>query len=90
MVIRMIAKDMCVTRPSSEHALYKMSKHIKSEKNPYRKNLLFSSVRRMNFDGLNNLKYLDARVVEEIEFDYYVKLKINVGSYEKKTPFSHH
>lgn len=83
MVIRMIAKDMCVTRPNSEHALYKMSKHKKSEKNPNRENLLFSSVSRMNVDGLNNLKYLDAEVVEQVEFDYYIKLRINVGSYRK-------
>ncbi|RNA09001.1 beta-1-4-N-acetylgalactosaminyltransferase bre-4-like [Brachionus plicatilis] len=83
MVIRMLAKDMCVMRPKPEYALYKMSKHQKSKRNPNRNNLLYSSVKRMNFDGLNNLNDLDAGVVEEVEFGMYVKLKINVGSFNR-------
>lgn len=80
----MLGKDMCVTRPKAEHGLYKMSKHKKSVRNPNRKDLLYSSITRMDLDGLSDLKNLDARVIEEVEYAFYIKLKIYVGSYNIK------
>ncbi|RNA06448.1 hypothetical protein BpHYR1_000379 [Brachionus plicatilis] len=42
--MRMIAKDVCITRPISSNGIYKMLNHTKSERNPLRESLLFTSV----------------------------------------------
>ncbi|CAF0729395.1 unnamed protein product [Brachionus calyciflorus] len=77
--MRMIAKDVCVKRPDPSNALYKMSNHTASTRNPVRESLLFTSVKRMNNDGLSNLKQLNATVIKQTEYALYTHLAINVG-----------
>lgn len=77
--MRMIAKDVCIERPDRKNALYKMSNHSESEKNPIRETLLFSSIKRMKQDGLNNLDRLNISLVSANSYALYTHLKIDVG-----------
>lgn len=77
--MRMLAKKVCVKRPDPSHGLYKMSSHAKSVRNPIRENLLFSSIKRMNHDGLSNMKQLNAKIEDVKHFALFTHLKINVG-----------
>ena len=77
--MRMIAKDMCVKRPLKEHALYKMSTHKSSTRNPNREKLLFTSIVRMNSEGLNNLANLNVKIVDVKLRKLFTHLKIHVG-----------
>lgn len=76
----MLVKDVCVKRPISNFALYKMSSHSKSEKNPVRERLLFSSLSRMKKDGLSNFYRLNLEIKMEKKFSIFTLIKINVGS----------
>ena len=82
--MRMIAKDICVKRPLKEHALYKMSSHKSSKRNPNRRKLLFSSIERMNADGLSNLAALDVRIVDVKLYNLFTHLKVHVGEPNEK------
>lgn len=75
----MIAKNVCITRPSPLNGLYRMLSHPKSERNPFRESLLFSSIKRMHHDGLLNLKSLSTKVVSVIEYSLYTHFLIDVG-----------
>lgn len=77
--MRMISKDVCITRPSPSNGLYKMSNHSKSERNPLRESLLFSSVKRMYQDGLSNLDMLKTKVVNVREYSLFTHFLIEVG-----------
>ncbi len=77
--MRMIAKNVCIKRPDKLDALYKMSNHTESERNPVRENLLFSSVKRMSSDGLNDLDSSNVTVVDVKKLALYTHLKIYVG-----------
>lgn len=77
--MRMIAKDVCITRPEASKALYKMSNHSESLKNPVRETLLFSSIKRMNEDGLSNLNKLNLSIVDAKSYALYTHLRIDVG-----------
>ena len=77
--MRMIAKDICVKRPDQSFSIYKMSNHKASEKNPVREKMLFTSVIRMNKDGLNNLNKQNISVVSVKKKALYTLLTINVG-----------
>ena len=80
LAMRMIAKDVCIKRPDKLDALYKMSNHTESERNPIRENLLFSSVKRMSYDGLNNLDSSNVTSIVSVrKLALYTHLKINVG-----------
>ncbi len=76
--MRMIAKKICIKRPPLKFSVYKMSEHKKSKVNPIRENLLFTSVKRMNKDGLSNI-HMSSSVVDSISYGVYTKLLINVG-----------
>jgi hypothetical protein len=78
----MLAKDMCIKRPSEEVSLYKMSSHKPSQKNPIRANLLFSTVIRMNYDGISNLKRAGVEVIDVKLYDLFTLVKVNVGEQE--------
>lgn len=75
----MIAKNVCITRPNPLKGLYKMLNHTKSEQNPLRESLLFSSIKRMHHDGLSNLKNLKTKVVSVIKYSLYTHFLIDVG-----------
>lgn len=77
--MRMRAANVCIRRPPSDFSSYKMSPHKKSEENPIRENLLFSSVGRMKRDGLSNIKEI-SNVVEFKLYALYTKILINVGT----------
>lgn len=77
--MRMIAKNVCINRPRHENALFRMLNHTKSEKNPVRENLLFSSVVRMNSDGLSNINQVNVSVVEVRQYDILTHLRIFTG-----------
>ncbi|RNA26836.1 Beta-1-4-N-acetylgalactosaminyltransferase bre-4 [Brachionus plicatilis] len=77
--IRMLVNDVCVTRPKAEHALYKMSYHKPSKRNPSRKSLLLSSARRLKNDGLTNFDRLSIKISEEIKHHIFTSLLVNVG-----------
>ena len=80
LAIRLIKKDICVTRPKSNHAMYKMSYHSSSKRNPVRENLLFNSAHRQTYDGLSSLLYLNVSIVNVQNFPLYTNIKINVGT----------
>ena len=79
----MIAEDVCVKRPNQKYSIYKMVSHYPSIKNPIRNNLLFSSVMRMNSDGLKNLNTLNISIVFFKNLSLFSLLKINVGEITK-------
>lgn len=81
--MRMIAHGICVKRPSRLTALYKMSEHDESKRNPVRESLLFSSIVRMRSDGLRNLHNLNVQIVDVAYYNLFTLLKVNVG---KQTP----
>lgn len=76
----MLAKDVCVRRPMPNYALYKMSFHNKSKKNPVRESILFSTLARMKKDGLSNFYRLNLETLNEKKFSIFSNIKINVGS----------
>lgn len=76
--MRMISKNLCVNRPSDQYGLYRMSNHKLSQENPNRNKLLFSSIKRMKNDGLNNIKKLNLKVNRVINYALYTKLEIYV------------
>ncbi|CAF0977663.1 unnamed protein product [Brachionus calyciflorus] len=78
--IRMLIKNICVTRPDSIYALYKMSYHKKSEANPIRENLLFSTFNRMKKDGLSNFYRLDVESDQKKPSTLFTHLKVFVGT----------
>lgn len=90
--MRMIAKDVCINRPNQEFAVYKMSNHTESERNPVRENLLFSSVVRMKEEGLSNLYRLNVSIVNVQRKALFTHLKVYIGqrssSYFKKYNFT--
>jgi hypothetical protein len=75
----MIAKNVCIKRPAHENALFRMLKHTKSEKNPVRENLLFTSVLRMNSDGLSNVKSINVSIVTSKQYSVFTHLRIDTG-----------
>jgi len=77
--MRMIAKSICIRRPLDENALYRMFYHMKSEKNQVRTNLLFTSVIRMNSDGLSNINQINVTVLEAYKYRMLIHLKIYTG-----------
>ena len=77
--MRMIAQGICVKRPSQHNALYKMSRHDESKRNPVRESLLFSSTLRMKTDGLSNLRDLHVRIIDVAYHNLFTHLKVNVG-----------
>ena len=79
----MISKDICINRPKNNYSLYKMLSHKLSERNPVRKSLLFSTIKRMKKDGINNLDSLNVSITEINKFPLYTQLKINVGKPSK-------
>jgi hypothetical protein len=79
LAMRMIAKEVCVKRPSRDHALYKMSRHRASKRNPKRERLLFTSIMRMSNDGLNNLVQLGIKIVDVQFYNLFTHIKIDVG-----------
>ena len=74
----MLANDMCIQRPDETVSLYKMSSHKPSQKNPVRASLLFSSVKRMNFEGLNNLNNLGVEIFDIKLYNFFIHLKVDV------------
>ncbi|RMZ93760.1 Beta-1-4-N-acetylgalactosaminyltransferase bre-4 [Brachionus plicatilis] len=74
--IRMIVNDVCVRRPDSNYALFKMSYHGKSKRNPVRENLLFSTTKRMKKDGLSNFYRLNIKTSEEKKYPLFTILKV--------------
>ena len=74
----MLAKNMCIQRPAERVSLYKMSSHKPSQKNPVRASLLFSTVKRMDFEGLNNLNNLGVEIVDIKLFNLFIHLKVDV------------
>lgn len=79
----MIVNDVCVQRPDSNYALFKMSYHGKSKRNPVRENLLFSTTKRMRKDGLSDYYRLNINSSEEKKYPFFTVLKVNVGSMPK-------
>lgn len=77
--MRMIKKNLCVQRPSFEHAIYSMSAHKPSKVNPDRVSLLYESVKRMDYDGLNNLDKVGVEIMNVEFYALYTHLSINVG-----------
>lgn len=78
--MRLIGKDLCITRPNETFALYKMSNHEPSARNLIRNNLLFTSIIRMNSDGISNLEDLKISVVSLKSYALFVHLKIDLKS----------
>jgi hypothetical protein len=75
----MLAKNVCVRRPLFSFGTYAMASHKPSTINPDRNTLLFSSVKRMSNDGLNNLKSLGVRIVDVEYYALFTHLSIHVG-----------
>ncbi len=92
MAIRLIKNDVCVTRPKTEYAIYKMSYHSSSKRNPVRENLLFNSATRMKYDGLSNIEYLNVTILNVQNYALYTRMQIHVGirdpDYLKKNGYS--
>lgn len=80
LAMRLIGKDLCITRPNETFALYKMSNHEPSARNLIRNNLLFTSIIRMNSDGISNLEDLKISVVSFKSYALFVLLKIDLKS----------
>ncbi len=80
--IRLIKNDVCVTRPDPTFAIYKMSNHTRSIRNPVRENLLFGSAKRMKYDGLSNIEKINVTFIEIKNYPLFTHLKINVGKQE--------
>lgn len=74
--MRMIAKNVCIRRPTHENALFRMLNHTESVKNPVRENLLFSSVVRMDTDGLVNINQIDVAVHDASRHSILTHLEI--------------
>ena len=80
LAMRMIAENVCVKRPNPLYSIYKMAKHVASEKNPIREKLLFSSIKRMSFDGLAQIDTANVSIVSVDTFFLFTLLKIDVGT----------
>lgn len=78
LAIRMLAKKVCVKRPSEFVSLYKMSNHKPSQRNPLRLNLLFSSVERQPIDGVSNLYELGVEVTDVKFYNLFTHIKVDV------------
>lgn len=86
--MRLVGKNLCVTRPNETYALYKMSQHLPSKRNwislnlmhSSNDNLLFTSIIRMNSDGLANLENLSVKVVDVKSYALFTHLLIDVKS----------
>jgi len=78
--MRLIGKNWCITRPNETFALYKMSSHKPSTRNLIRDKLLFTSIIRMNSDGISNLEDLEIKVLDVKFYALFVHLKIDVKS----------
>ena len=78
--MRMISKNVCVKRPNLLYSIYKMANHCVSEKNPIREKLLFSSIKRMSFDGLAQIDTVNVSIVSLDTFFLFTLLKIDVGT----------
>lgn len=76
----MIVNDVCIRRPDSSYALFKMSYHGVSKRNPVRENLLFSTIKRMKKDGLSNFYRLNIKTSEEKKYPLFTVLEVNVGT----------
>ena len=74
----MFAKGICIKRPPEAVSLYKMSSHKPSQKNPVRASLLFSTVKRMDFEGLNNLNRLGVEIVDVKLYNLFTHIKVDV------------
>lgn len=79
----MLSKNVCVRRPPLMYATYAMAAHKPSVPNPNRKELLFESVKRMNNDGLTNIKSLGVKILNVEYFALFTHLNIHVG-FEKR------
>ena len=85
--MRLIAKNYCVTRPNQAYALYKMSEHLPSKKDwlninlmlTFNDNLLFTSIIRMNSDGLGDLENLNVKIVHINFYALFTHLLVDVG-----------
>ncbi len=85
--MRLIAKSYCVTRPKETYALYKMSEHSPSKRDWLKTNLmftrndklLFTSIIRMDSDGLSDLKNLRVKIVDIHSYALFTHLLIDVG-----------
>ena len=80
----MLVNNVCVRRPPSMYATYAMAAHKPSEPNPNREALLFESVKRMNTDGLSNIKSLGVKILNVEYFALFTHLNIHVGSSQKE------
>ncbi|CAF0999018.1 unnamed protein product, partial [Brachionus calyciflorus] len=83
LAMRMLAKNVCIKRPKDEYAVYKMSGHKQSILNPNREKMLFSSVIKMNEDGLSNLNSLNLSILEEFKYPLFTKIVVDVKRHRK-------
>ena len=79
--MRMLSKNVCVRRPLFTLGTYAMASHKPSVVNPNRNTLLFTSVKRMESDGLSNLKNLGVRIVDVEYYALFTHLSIHVGKH---------
>ena len=74
-----MSKQICITRPREKNSLYKMVQHKESKRNQNRNQVLLTSLRRLELDGLNNLEYLNVSIVDEKITPIFVRLKVSIG-----------
>ncbi len=70
---------MCIKRPDNKVALYKMLNHTESVKNPIRTKLLFSSVKRIDQDGLSCIHKQNTTIISVHNYSLFTLFRIDVG-----------
>ena len=81
----MLARNICIKRPRDEYAIYRMSGHKASIRNPERREYLFSSIIKMKIDGLSNLDQLNVTLIGTYEYPVFTKILVNVSYPAKVT-----
>ena len=80
MYSRIVSKNLQVERPPAAIARYNMVKHTHQQLNPARLKVLREARRRLNFEGVNNVRY---KLLKTRLFHLYTHVLIDVGEAPK-------